>query len=131
MGLDNGIRIRNIPKDYKIPSFVNYHLDKDEPEIEIEIAYWRKCWGIRNDIMAKLHAKDEDYKIPLDVEDIPAIERILIKYLSKEYWDDNADSIWEFEEQIEKNIGILVNLYWLESFMIECPEAEVYFYDSF
>lgn len=129
MGLDNGIRIRNMPKDYKIPSFVGHRSCYDDTGIEI--AYWRKCWGIRNDIMAKLHASDEDCEIHLDIEDIPAIERILIKYLSKEYWDDNADSIWEFEEQVENTISVLVNLYWLESFMKEHPEVEVYFYDSF
>ena len=47
MGLDNGIIIKNLPKeDYKY--FTNI-IDKITTEKdEVEICYWRKCYNIRH-----------------------------------------------------------------------------------
>lgn len=133
MGLDNGIRMRNVTKEQvmEIPDFIicEKYLDKETNTYDIELAYWRKCWGIRNAIINKLHMGG-NYYYPIDREDIPAIIRILYPFLSKEYWDEESDSIWEFDEQIDTMIQIIINLKWLYSFM-ENNNIKVEFYDSF
>jgi len=126
VGLDNGIVANHVAlKD--IPAFVVLR-DKDEP---ITVAYWRKCWGIRRDILWLLSGNDQDHNTPVEAEDIPAIVRILEKFLSKEYWDENAESIWEFDEYVDNLIQQIINLKWLYSYMQEHPEVECYFYDSY
>lgn len=130
MGLDNGILVTGIKKS-DIPSFVKLPLPLDSWEQEIEIAYWRKCWGIRSAILDTLHGSSQGYT-QIDVEDIPAIIKHLLPFCSKEYWDANADSIWEFEEAIDFTlIQQIINLKWLYSYMLEHPEVKCRFYDSF
>ena len=59
MGLDNGFICKNIKRN-EIPSYVRLPWDcRDE---DIEIAYFRKCWGIRGEIIRLLHVKDDEYK---------------------------------------------------------------------
>ena len=98
----------------------------------IDICYYRKCWGIRHDILSILHVtEDNDSHTNVDAEDIPTITKALEKYCSKEYWNANADSIWEFEEVFEFTlIQQIINLKWLYSYMLEHPEVTCYFYDS-
>ena len=62
MGLDNGFICKNIKRN-EIPSYVRLPWDcRDE---DVEIAYFRKCWGIRGEIIRLLHVKDDEYKIDL------------------------------------------------------------------
>ena len=129
MGLDNGILIKRKSKGLNISSIPNF-VKFENLEGYIELAYWRKCWGIRNEIIKKLHMKDDEYERSLDREDIPAIIKILYKFLSKEYWDENADSIWEFEDQVDNIIQCIINLKWLYSYM-ENNDIEIIFYDSY
>ena len=54
MGLDNGIILeipsKELPKDF--PTKLSDFSDKTLKETgELEVAYWRKCWGIRNAIL--------------------------------------------------------------------------------
>ena len=81
--------------------------------------------------MAKLHCKDDnDSETTVDTEDIIPIVKILMKYLDKEYYDDNADSIWEYEEAYEHIQQSIINLMWLKMYMESHTEVECYFYDS-
>lgn len=134
MGLDNGIEIRNFKKDKlnEIPNFIQYtkYYNKDADVADIEIAYWRKCWGVRAAILDALHS-DEEYGIEIDREDIPKIIEALIPFFSKEYWNEEADSIWEFEEYFNNMLSIIINLKWLYSYMEDNPNLEVVFYDSY
>jgi len=133
MGLDNGIVATGLTRD-DIPCFVKLPFDKDYPPNEIDITYWRKWWGLRGDILDVLHApyQEDTCHIPVDAEDIPAIIRKMEKYCSKEYWDENADSIWEFEEVIGFSLlQQMLNLKWLHAYMLEHPEVKCYFYDSY
>lgn len=145
MGLDNGIIIKRVKKDKvkEIPNFVKYDvlnsytydffsdmpkIDKDY--VDIDIAYFRKCWGIRQAIIDKFHLDQNDASFTLDKEDISALIRVLISFLSKEYWDEYADSIWEFEEYAENIIQVIINLKWLETY-IDSHNDVVKFYDSY
>lgn len=128
MGLDNGFICKNIKRD-EIPSYVRLPWDcRDE---DVEIAYFRKCWGIRNEILEKLHVKDDEYKIPVEKEDIIPIVKILMKYLDREYYDENADSIWEYDEYKENIQHSIINLVWLRVYMETHPDVTCYFYDSY
>ena len=137
MGLDNGIYIKQIKRDEvsKFPQFIKYemwdNMTHDAPEVDIEIAYWRKCWGIRQAIIDTFHLDNEDASFDLDAEDISALSKTLYKFLSKEYWDENSNSIWEFDEEIDNMIQIMINLKWLQQYMISHPEIKVRFYDSY
>ena len=130
MGLDNGIVIRKLPegKIKEIPNFLKIEVYGNG---DVEIAYWRKCWGIRNDIITKLHLSDTDYSYKLDIEDIAAIIKLLSKYFSQDYWEENADSIWEFDEYFDNMLQNMLNLKWLENYMILNPDIKVEFYDSY
>ena len=128
MGLDNGFICKNIKRD-EIPSYVRLPWDcRDE---DIEIAYFRKCWGIRGEIIRLLHVKDDEYKIPVEKEDIIPIVKILMKYLNREYYDENADSIWEYDEYKENIQHSIINLMWLRVYMETHPDVTCYFYDSY
>ena len=128
MGLDNGFICKNIKRD-EIPSWVK--LPWDLIDEDIEIAYFRKCWGIRGEIIRLLHVKDDEYKIPVEKEDIIPIVKILMKYLDREYYDENADSIWEYDEYKENIQHSIINLMWLRVYMETHPDVTCYFYDSY
>lgn len=128
MGLDNGFICKNIKRN-EIPSYVRLPWDcRDE---DVEIAYFRKCWGIRGEIIRLLHVKDDEYKIPVEKEDIIPTVKILMKYLDREYYDENADSIWEYDEYKENIQHSIINLMWLRVYMETHPDVTCYFYDSY
>ena len=131
MGLDNGIILKVNPENISVTNKL-IKLDKtysDNPETEV--CYWRKCWGIRNAIVKKFHFDKEGGEYKLDAEDIPAIIRILFSFYSKEEWEENADSIWEWEEFKDTLRQQILNLTWLYDYMLANPDVEVYFYDSY
>ena len=130
MGLDNGLVCKNIKRE-DVPTWVRLPWGCDESSEDCELIYFRKYWGIRGEILSKLHCrKDNDSQTPVESEDIIPIVKILMKYLDKEYYDDNADSIWEYEEAHEHIQDSIINLMWLKMYMESHPEVTCYFYDS-
>lgn len=130
MGLDNGLLVKGIKKK-DVPSWVMLPLDWNNKREEQELLYFRKCWGIRSEILTKLHCTEpNDSKIKVDTEDILPLAKILMNYLDKEYYDDNADSIWEYDEYKNYIQQSIMNLVWLRVYMDAHPEVECYFYDS-
>lgn len=127
MGLDNGIRIISTKKDI-IPERLRDSVDP------FEIAYWRKCYGIRSEILHFLSIGRDvlgETSFTLDREDIGNIIELMKLYLNRRYWNDYADSIWDFNTfrpMQEKNIK---RLKWLYRYMDKHPDIEVYFYDSY
>ena len=127
MGLDNGIILYCSDEDYlKFP----YPDTDDLGETYKHIAYWRKCWNIRRDIINKLHYKDGEYS-NIDLEDISALIRILKPYLNENYWNENNDSIWTYEEMFDKTYEILINLEYLKKYLKDNPGVKCEFYDSY
>lgn len=131
MGLDNGFIAKGIKRE-DIPNFVRPPFDDyGDEDRGIELAYWRKCWGLRGAILDTLHGKDGGYTV-VDAEDFPALIQAIKPFFSKEYWDECGDSIWDFYEYFE--IGLLqqiINLMWLGDYMKTHPEVTCYFYDSY
>lgn len=134
MGLDNGIVIRHkegkiifIPKKY----YNNKYYIGDNPHYEI--AYWRKCWGIRGEIIRLFVSETfyDSYDIVLEREDIKKLIKLMKRYTEREYWNTHADSIWFFDEFIKQQKQIIKNLKWLYRYMGKDPEVQAYFYDSY
>ena len=131
MGLDNGAVCKNIKRN-DIPSWVKLPWGWNEKRKDQEIIYFRKHWGIRGEILAKLHCtEDNDSQTPVDAEDIIPIVKILMKYLDKEYYDDNANSIWGYEDARDHIQQSIINLMWLKMYMESHPDVECHFYDSY
>ena len=130
MGLDNGLCAKNVNKEH-IPSWVKLPFNWDDKYEYQEILYFRKHWGIRGEILWQLHcAENNDSRTPVDAEDIIPIAKILMQYLDQEYYEENADSIWEYDDARDHIQQSIINLLWLKTYMESHPEVECYFYDS-
>ena len=134
MGLDNGICVKKNAVTQLI-NINNTFTDDDCNSDEIDITYWRKCWGLRNDIMEYLTKKynvNDSYSFNLEVEDIKQIIEILVSWYDKKKWNFESRSIWTWKE-IKENLLISIrNLYYLLEKMEDYPnEFIVYFYDSY
>lgn len=129
MGLDNGFIVKDTDLTEIVPEFV--HLPWDFAKNEI--AYFRKYWGMRTEIILDvLHVRDDEASgYPVELDDMPAIFRIMQKYMNPTYWEENADSVWEWEDAFPHLVEQYINLKWLYDYWRQHPELEVSFYDSY
>ena len=135
MGLDNGICI----KKNALTQLININdtfIDSNDNINAIDITYWRKCWGLRNDIMeyltTKYHVNDDYYSFNLEVEDIKQIIEILISWYDKKKWNSESRSIWTWKEIKGNLLNSIRNLSYLLGKMEDYPNGFiVYFYDSY
>lgn len=128
MGLDNGIILYCSDEDYlKFP----YPNERDLGEEYKHIAYWRKCWNIRGDIIETFHFENEGGGGIIRLEDIPKLIEILKPYLNELYWNENNDSIWDYEDMFDKTYEILINLEYLKKYLKDNPNVKCEFYDSY
>ena len=126
MGLDNGIylRIKGHRERMKL-SGKRFFWDN-------ELAYWRKCWGIREVIIGIIFSSQiNEYTYIINREQLKEVIAALKKFNKKSYWDKYAHSIWTFEEFKEGRKRILRNLKWAYRYMKRHPEVIMYFYDSY
>ena len=136
MGLDNGICVRRTPDTNKIEELKVFNDDWDkELKYDFEITYWRKCWGLRSDILfliGKRWSREEQYEFNLTKDDIDIIIKRLESY-DDETWEDSIwewtaeEEGWSYSEHIKQDID---NLKILRKLM-DKYELEVYFYDSY
>ena len=129
MGLDNGIRIANKKRnDLRFWPF-KYPFDKDY-DGEVEVCYWRKCWGLRRDILSIVGGIQEHaYEYKLTIDDVKSIRKLIRRILrNANLWND---SIWEFEESERGLRDDAWNLWWLKLYMKLHPDEKVFFYDSY
>lgn len=161
MGLDNGIilkikseKAREFYKNFCEETGLRWWGEYDsntenENEIKIEICYWRKFWGFRNECFYINLLNDEDYYYYNTVEQIQAVYSALEEYTEKDYWYDNENnSIWDYYEYLHiiykslGNLKIVENL--IQEFLRngfklrsnednydEDVDIEVYMYDSY
>lgn len=140
MGLDNGIIVKtnNEKLNKKLKGFKTAYpwIEESTEDKKIEVAYWRKCWNIRNLILNELkktkgEIPQNDSQTSLLTEDIDNIIKIL-KSLNKKNWEDYGSSIWTYKEQKPYNRIYIKNLKRLKRLMKLFPnEFEVSFYDSY
>lgn len=130
MGLDNGIIIKNYPNQ-KINMFSLKSKAFDNERREIEIAYWRKCWGIRNDILSILDARfSDEYEIQILKEHIPNIITLLKWYIKNDENWTYTNSIWERRECLKSMKIYIKNLKWAYK-NFDKYDLKIYFYDSY
>ena len=104
---------------------------KPKDDNDYDLCYWRKCWGIRNAIIRKFHFSDDGGEYKLDLEDIPVIIRILEGFCNSDTWENEGDSIWEYNDYIDNLITQIVNLKLFYKYWKNHPDLEVLFYDSY
>lgn len=130
MGLDNGVCVRGVTRD-ELPKLIKYPFSDDYGG-DVEIAYWRKCWDLRDMFLQEAYPNrdPQTYHFKMGLEEI----KILIGVIN--YFFDNPKewrrSIWEFNEyqphlyRMRRNLIVLY--YWVKW---RRPDAEIYFYDSY
>ena len=129
MGLDNGIVVRNGKNKNKRIKDIWEGIDSGS---DIEVAYWRKCWGIRDQILTVLNENLEgEGEYILSALDLKYIIKLLKEFTNRSYWNQYADSIWEFDEFKHNQKSIIRNLKKVYRWMKQDPDLEVYFYDSY
>ena len=105
---------------------------ENENEYEYTICYWRKCWNIRDSIMDIIDDPNADgAETEIARPQVESIRNELCEYLvrGEGAWND---SIWEFNEMIERLANDIVALGWLERFMTRnTARCEVTFVDSY
>ena len=130
MGLDNGIVLET-------NSYVNYPFWVkffDYSKESIEVCYWRKCWGIRNDIISVFEDRPdfkETYQYKVYLEDMDRILYVLRYYMNASNWKVYGHSIFTYKEYWKHLLQQYINCHWLKRYMKRNPKAEVYFYDCY
>ena len=56
---------------------------------------------------------------------------LIAKWLDKERWEDEGDSIWEYDEIKDMLVQNIVNLSIIQSYMTINPDVYLEFYDSY
>ena len=64
-------------------------------------------------------------------EKVETIIEILERFLDRDYYNEEGQSIWSYEEYLVHNIECLINLKVLRDYLKEHPDTECYFYDSY
>ena len=129
MGLDNGISIRRESAPAEALAIFDDEISKKHG-YSPDVAYWRKCWNVRNIIFEILYIEDfNDSQTTMGVEDVKRVIAELRKLNRKNYCD-RGDCIWDWDEFKQSNRRNIKNLRKLVRLMRKYPAMEVYFYDS-
>lgn len=131
MGLDNGLRVTRTKHTETIQELKIFSDEFIERyKTDFELAYWRKCWNIRNEILSCLGGRfSDEYEFPVTIDDIDPIITILQTY-NEDNWQDSGSCIWTFEEMQPMLAQQVENLKQLKKLM-QKYDLEVYFYDSY
>lgn len=88
MGLDNGITFK-----IKCPSL-------NIKEKEYEVCYFRKYWGLRDEILQRIGGEYEEYEYPLDRATLAGVAEILERYtVIDNVRDAELSTIWSEAEE--------------------------------
>lgn len=138
MGLDNGFDVKSNKRQLSradLPIGINYPFDHDYDGAP-EIIYHRKDWGWRTDIMNSFGWRDsldsEDWLFSIETpNDVLKLIEITASWLDKERWENEGDSIWDYEEIRPILVRDIANLAIIYGFMLQNPDVYLEFYDSY
>ena len=132
MGLDNGIRIDK--ERTKTNTTFNPAIVSDS--FTNEFLYWRKCWGLRDDIVNylcdKYNVERDFYSQDLDIDDLIKIREIIHSWSHKKKWTRESRSIWSWKSikrSLREDAEILAYLIALKE--KEGDNLVLFFYDSY
>ena len=131
MGLDNGICIKRNSTSIEIYDKLRRFEDSwdTKHEYDFDIAYWRKCWNIRELIAEAIGGIYDCSDTSITRDQIPEIINKL-QSLNEENWEDRGSSIWTFEDQ-EPYIKQQIEDLWYLYELMDKYDIDVYFYDSY
>lgn len=134
MGLDSGILIRSNRRAIRremLPEELVYAFDRDYGESP-EINYHRKDWGLRNDMIHYFGGENStgyyNIETPSQIFDII---RIIVSWMDKEKWENDGDSIWDYDEVLPRLQQDIINLAIMAAFMKNNPDVFLTYYDSY
>lgn len=136
MGLDNGIVVKSNKRQLTrndLPTGIVYPFNEDYQN-GIEIVYWRKCWGIRNEVMNTFGWRfiEDQYQFEIDTpEQVFKLIEIIASWLDEKRWNEEGDSIWEYDTMRSTLITNIVNLSMIYIYMFSNPDVYLEFYDSY
>ena len=131
MGLDNGIYVKSCDRKLTrkdLPLIIDYPFGDDENDTEI--VYWRKYWGLRNEIVRNFPYVDGTIYFH-SPDSVKQLIDIISSWISKERWDEDSGSIWDFEEAEPNLIRSIINLTAIYQFMVDKYDVYLEFYDSY
>lgn len=151
MGLDNGLYFKDTKEKefrekYKIEMLIAHKIFKavfpnDEyvnsdfiKDYHFEIAYWRKCWNVRGDIIRASYKSGnnmDEYQWQLGIDDLKKVIKSLELYLDEDYFNRNDDTIWEYDSFKRTTEYAIRNIKFAIFMMKIHPELECWFYDSY
>lgn len=127
---DNGIYIKGYKKK---PFYV-----KDEfydQSNQIDLAYWRKYWGLRNDIINIIYENyyGNDSEVLLSENQIKKIRNLIMEItFSKKRYLESCSGYWDYNiYSVLRGIRQMINLTWAARQVKKNPEVEVIWYDSY
>ena len=130
MGLDNGIYIKGYRKK---PFYVKD--DLYDQSNQIDLAYWRKYWGLRNDIINIIY---ENYygnasEALLSENQIKKIRNLIMEItFSKKRYLESCSGYWDYNiYSVLRGIRQMINLTWAARQVRKNPEVKVFWYDSY
>ena len=137
IGLDNGIIVRSnlraitreiLPEELVYPWAEQF----DGPE-EVEILYWRKNWGLRNIVVDTFPVNDKcDYEYLIETpQQVFELIKIIVSFMNKEKWEEDGDSIWDYDEILPILQQNIINLASIAAFMKNNLDVYLVFYDSY
>lgn len=101
-------------------------------EDSYEMAYWRKCWNVRDAIGEALDTFYDNGITDIDRYEVLAIIKELKKF-NRKNWSDREPwgSIWSWKEIKRNHRKCIRNLRKLARLMKKYPALTAYFYDSY
>lgn len=136
MGLDNGIIVRSTHRKLTramLPEELVYPWDEKFDQEGIEILYWRKNWGLRDIVVNTFPAEDDNscYYLIETSQQVLELIRIITSFMDKEKWEEDGDSIWDYDEILPILQQNIINLAIIAAFMKNNPDVYLVFYDSY
>jgi hypothetical protein len=135
MGLDNGIILKAAEgKTIAKPPVICkdfWACDSLKSSNKIDIAYWRKCWGIRGEILEICSNAAEDGRYYLTVEQLYQVREVIRRFLHRKYYEENEHGYWDWKDIKRHLIRQYFSISWAIRYMRRNSGVECYFYDSY
>lgn len=82
-------------------------------------------------MVAQFNQEYDCADIYLNTDQLKDVIKLLEQYLDRDYFEDNAESIWTYEEYLVPTIHFIANIKAIIEYMKSHPDVQCYFYDSY